>query len=58
MEDKAQIIFQALVKKVSAKALVSLDKEFEIILRTQDVVAGQLVTAPADQMVEIIVKYV
>ncbi len=52
-----QIEFRALVKKVTSKALVSLDKSYQVILESEDKDMGKLVNAPADREVKIIVEY-
>lgn len=45
--------FKALIKKVTSKALVSLDKGYEVILQGGDKEMGKLIDAPADKEVEI-----
>ena len=49
--------FRALVKKVGSKALVSLDKSYQILLQGEDGRMSGLINAPADQEAEITVKY-
>ena len=49
--------FRALVKEVHSKALVSLDKSYQILLQGEDDRMAELINAPADQEAEIIIKY-
>jgi len=49
--------FRALVKEVHSKALVSLDKSYQILLQGEDSQMGELINAPADQEAEVIIKY-
>ena len=51
-----EIKFRALVKEVKAKALVSLDKGFEVKLQGDSKMAV-LVDAPADKEVEVVIKW-
>jgi hypothetical protein len=48
--------FTAEIKKVSAKKLVSLDMEYEVVIRTQDPQVLELGKWPADEMVHMEVK--
>lgn len=56
MEEKVYK-FRALVKKVSSKALVSLDKSYQILLQGEDKSMAALVNAPADQEAEVTIIY-
>ena len=58
MEEKVYK-FRALIKKVSSKALVSLDKSYQVLLQGEDKGMAALIDAPADQELEItiICKY-
>ena len=52
-----QVEFKALIKQVKSKALVSLDKSYEIILQGEAKAMGELVKAPSDEMVEVVISY-
>ena len=52
-----QIEFRALVKKVTSKALVSLDKSYQVVFEGEDKEIGKLIDAPADETVIVSVKY-
>lgn len=49
---KIEIEFIALIKEVKSKALVSLDKGFEVKLQGSDKIIAKLFDAPADQEVK------
>ena len=49
--------FNALIKKVSSKALVSLDKSYQILLQGEDNRMAALIEAPPDQEAEITITY-
>ena len=51
-----EVEFNALVKEVKVKALVSLDKGVAVILQG-DANMAQLVEAPADKEVKVIVRW-
>lgn len=57
MKAKNSVKFKALVKKFTAKALVSLDKSYQILLETGDKEVIGLADAPADREMEVIVSY-
>jgi hypothetical protein len=52
-----KIELQALIKEVKAKALVSLDKGYEVKLQGEDIVMADLAKAPADQKAKIMVEW-
>jgi len=52
-----EIRFRALIKKVGSKALVSLDKSYQILLQGEDKRMAELINAPADQEAKVTIKY-
>ena len=52
-----EIHFQALLKKVSGKALISLDKEYDVLLRGGNSIMGLLFQAPSDAEVDVVIKW-
>ena len=57
IESSPKVKFKALIKKVTSKALASLDKGYQVTLQGGDRRMAELVNAPADEEVEITVKY-
>ena len=45
--------FEALVKDVKRRALVSGDTTYEVVLRTEDPRVAELITAPSDKNVKV-----
>jgi|GEM_PF-6125592 len=52
-----KIKFSALIKQVTSKALVSLDKEYRVLLQGGDKEMAKLTEAPADAEVEVSISY-
>lgn len=52
-----KVNFLALVKEVKVKALISLDKGFEVKLQGEDFAMAELVNAPADNSVKVTIEW-
>jgi hypothetical protein len=52
-----QVKFSSLVKKVEVKSLVSGDKSFHIILEGEDAAMGDLIQAPSDKQISVVMQW-
>ena len=52
------ISFQAEIREVKAKKLVSLDQEVKVILTTNELIALELAKIPTDKIVKVMIEVI